>query len=99
VGAQSGHTGAGSSVTLRAPIISAALIGTTGYFVLSETTGNTLWSADLGPVSPVAQQVVLAGANPSFIARSGSALALAELRSDGTTSISYYASADFTRRR
>jgi hypothetical protein len=87
-----------SSVTLRAPIASAALIGTTGYFVLSETAGNTLWSADLAPVKPVAQQIALTGANPSFIARSGSALALAELRSsDGTTVLSYYALADFTK--
>jgi len=86
-----------SSVTLRAPIVSAVLIGTTGYFVVTETAGNTLWSADLAPVSPIAQQIVLAGTSPSFIARSGSALALAELRSDGTTALSYYASADFTR--
>jgi hypothetical protein len=86
-----------SSITLRAPIVSAVLIGTTGYFVMTETTGNTLWSADLAPVSPIAKQIVLAGANPSFIARSGSALALAELRVDGTTALSYYASADFTK--
>jgi hypothetical protein len=85
-----------SSITLRAPVVSAALIGTTGYFVLSETTGNTLWSADLAPVSPIAQQIVLTGSHPSFIARSGSALALAELRNDGTTALSYYASANFT---
>jgi len=86
-----------SSVTLRAPVISAALVGTTGYFILSETTGNTFWSADLAPVSPIAQQIVLPGSSPSFIARSGSALALAELRNDGTTALSYYASADFTK--
>jgi len=86
-----------SSLTLRAPVVSAALIGTTGYFVLSETNGNTLWSADLAPVTPVAQQIVLTGSHPSFIARSGSALALAELRGDGTTALSYYASADFTK--
>jgi len=86
-----------SSVTLRAPIVSAAIIGTTGYFIISETTGNTLWSADLAPVTPVPQQIVLPGSSPSFIARSGSALALAELRNDGTTALSYYASADFTK--
>ena len=65
---------------MRAPIVSAVLIGTTGYFVLSETTGGTLWSADLAPVKPVAQQIALPTIKPSFIARSGSAIVLAELR-------------------
>ncbi len=86
-----------SSLTLRAPIISAALVGTTGYFVLNETNGNTLWSANLAPAAPAAQQIVLSGSSPSFIARSGSALVLAELRGDGTTAFSYYASPDFTK--
>jgi hypothetical protein len=87
-----------SSVTLRAPIVSAVLIGTTGSFVLSEATGNTLWSADMGPVIPVAQQIVLSGTKPSFIARSGTALVLAELRADdGKTALSYYASPDFSK--
>lgn len=86
-----------SSVTLRAPIASAVLIGTVGYFVLTESNGNTLWSTDLAPVTPVAQQIALTGTKPSFVARSGSSLALAELRSDGTTAFSYYASADFTK--
>ena len=86
-----------SSVTLRAPIVSAVMIGTTGYFVLSESSGNTLWSADLAPVTPVAQQIALAATKPSFIARSGSALVLAELRTDGTTALSYFASPDFTK--
>jgi len=86
-----------SSVTLRAPIVSAALSGTVGYFVISESTGNTFWSADLAPVKPVAQQIALTGINPSFIARSGSAFVLADLRGDGTTSLSYFASTDFTK--
>ena len=86
-----------SSVTLRAPVISAVLVGTTGYFVLSESSGNTLWSADLAPAKPAAQQIVLASTKPSFIARSGSSLLLAELRSDGTTALSYYATPDFTK--
>jgi hypothetical protein len=86
-----------SSVTLRAPIVSAALSGTIGYFVLSESSGNTLWSADLAPVKPIAQQIPLTGINPSFIARSGSAFVLADLRGDGTTALSYFASPDFTK--
>ncbi len=86
-----------STVTLRAPIASAVLIGTTGYFVLNETTGGTLWSADLAPATPTAQQIALTAIKPSFIARSGSALVLAELKADGTTSLSYFAAADFTK--
>ena len=86
-----------SSVTLRASIVSAVLIGTTGYFILNEGSGGTLWSADLAQVPPVAQQIALAGTKPSFIARSGSALVLAELRADGTTALSYFGSSDFTK--
>jgi hypothetical protein len=86
-----------SSLTLRAPIASAVLIGTTGYFVLNETTGGTLWSADLAPVTPTAQQIALAAIKPSFIARSGSAMVLAELKTDGTTALSYFAAGDFTK--
>jgi hypothetical protein len=87
-----------SSLTLRAPIASAVLAGTTGYFVLNEATGNTLWSADLSPVAPVAQQISLTNIKPSFIARSGSAFVLAELRGDDrVTTLSYFASNDFTK--
>ena len=86
-----------SSVTLRASIVSAVLIERTGYFVINESSGGTLWSVDLAQVPPVAQQIALAATKPSFIARSGSALALAELRADGTTALSYFASSDFTK--
>ena len=89
-----------SSLTLRAPIVSAVLIGTKGYFVLNESTGNTLWSADLAPATPTAQQIVLGATKPSFISRSGSSVLLAELRAEGTTSstvLSYVAGADFTK--
>jgi hypothetical protein len=87
-----------SSLTLRAPIASAVLAGTTGYFVLNETAGNTLWSADLAPVSPTTQQISLATIKPSFISRSGSAFVLAELRADDhVTTLSYFASTDFTK--
>lgn len=86
-----------SSLTLRAPIASAILAGTTGYFVLNEAAGNTLWSADLGPASPTAQQIASA-IKPSFIARSGSAFVLAELRGDDRiTTLSYFASNDFAK--
>src|SRR3954451_19195134 len=87
-----------SSVTLRAPIASAVLVGTTGYFVLNEAAGNTLWSADLAPAAPIAQQIALTSIKPSFIARSGSAFVLAELRGDDhITALSYFASSDFAK--
>ncbi|HEX3070902.1 MAG TPA: hypothetical protein VHX14_20190 [Thermoanaerobaculia bacterium] len=86
-----------SSLTFRAPIASAVLLGTTGYFVLNETTGGTLWSADLAPATPTAQQIALAAIKPSFVARSGSAMVLAELKTDGTTALSYFAAGDFTK--
>jgi hypothetical protein len=87
-----------SSVTFRAPIASAVLAGTTGYFVLSEATGNTLWSADLAPATVTVQQIALTTIKPSFIARSGSAFVLAELRGDDRiTTLSYFASNDFTK--
>jgi hypothetical protein len=87
-----------SSLTLRAPIASAVLTGTAGYFVLNEAAGNTLWSADLAPASPTAQQIALTAIKPSFIARSGSAFVLAELRGDDhVTTLSYFASNDFTK--
>jgi hypothetical protein len=86
-----------SSLTLRAPIASAVLAGTTGYFVLSEASGNTLWSADLSPAKPVGQQIALTAIKPSFIARSGSTFVLAELRADGTTALSYFSTPDFSR--
>ena len=86
-----------SSLTLRAPIASAVLSGTTGYFVLNEAAGNTLWTADLSPVTPTAQQISTT-IKPSFIARSGSAFVLAELRGDDKiTALSYFASSDFTK--
>jgi hypothetical protein len=87
-----------SSLTLRSPIASAVLSGTTGFFVLNEATGNTLWSADLSVVSPAAQQIALTTIKPSFIARSGSAFVLAELRGDDrVTALSYVGSGDFTK--
>jgi hypothetical protein len=86
-----------SSVTFRAPIASAVLAGTTGYFVLNEAAGNTLWSADLAPVTVTAQQIATT-IKPSFIARSGSAFVLAELRGDDrVTTLSYFSLSDFTK--
>jgi hypothetical protein len=87
-----------SSVTLRAPIVSAVMPAGTGYFILNEAAGNTLWSADFGTATAAAQQIPLTAIKPSFIARSGSAFVLAELRGDDrVTTLSYFASSDFTK--
>jgi hypothetical protein len=86
-----------ASATFRAPIASAVLAGTTGYFVLNEAAGNTLWSADFGTTATV-QQIPLTSIKPSFIARSGSAFVLSELRGDDkVTLLSYFAAGDFTK--
>ena len=76
-----------ASATFRAPVANAVLIGTTGYAVL---TDRTLWSADYAQAAPVPQQIATAGINPSSIARSGTSIALSDIRSDGTTLIAYY---------
>jgi len=86
-----------TSVTFRAPIASAVLNGTVGYFVLNEAAGNTLWSADFGTTA-TSNQIALTAIKPSFIARSGSAFVLAELRGDDkVTLLSYFSSGDFTK--
>src|SRR5207302_3603812 len=66
---------------------------------LNETAGNTLWSADLAPATPSAQQIALPAIKPSFMARSATGgLVLAELRADDrVTALSYFASGDFTK--
>jgi hypothetical protein len=86
-----------SSVNLPATITSAVLIGTRGYFVLNDSSGGSLWSADLAVLSQVPQQIAPTAIKPRFIARSGSALVLAELRADGTTALSYISAADFSK--
>jgi hypothetical protein len=73
------------TATFRAPIVDAVLIGTTTYAVLND---RTLWSVDFSQSAmPAAQQVATNGLQPVSIARSGNAMAIADTRSDGTTSI------------
>ena len=82
-----------ASATFRAPVARAVLIGTTGYAVL---TDRTLWSADYAQATPVPQPIATPGINPSAIARSGNAVAIADIRNDATTLVAYYANADFS---
>jgi len=83
-----------ASANFRAQVVSAALIGTTGYAVLAD---RTLWSADFSQAVPVPQQISIAGVQPSFVARSGSSLVVADLRDDGTTALSFFGTPDFTK--
>src|SRR5207244_2076481 len=57
--------------------------GTTALAVL---TDRTLWSADLSQAAATPKQIALNLA-PQFIARSGLNVVIADLRSDGTTTV------------
>jgi hypothetical protein len=83
-----------SSVTFAKPIVSAALAGNTVYAVLAD---KTFASADMSALNPVPTPIAIDASNPTAIARSGSALALTDLRDDGTTRVLFYATPDFTR--
>ena len=80
--------------TFRAPVVSAALIGTVGYAVLSD---RSVWSADFAQTAPAPQQITIPAAQPSFVARSGSSLAFADLRGDGSTALFYYPTPDLAQ--
>ena len=69
------------ATTFPSPVRQAVQLGTTAYAVLED---RTLWSADLIQFSAVPRQIAINIA-PQFIARSGSNVALADLRNDGTT--------------
>lgn len=83
-----------SSAQFKSTIAQAVLVGSTAYVVLAD---RTLWSADLSQQSPLPQSIATGDISPSAIARSGSALAIADLRDDATTAVSYFSSNDFTK--
>ncbi|MEO8036411.1 MAG: hypothetical protein ABI837_18385, partial [Acidobacteriota bacterium] len=82
-----------SSVTFAKPVQSAILVGTTVYAVAD----RKLWSADMSAQTPAPLSIALPGTNPSYIARSGSAIAIADVRDDSTTVLSWFATPDFAR--
>jgi hypothetical protein len=87
--AGSGIPATAGAATFPKNIRSAVLLGTTAYAVLDN---RTLWSADLGQQTPAPQQVTLAAA-PSFIVRSGSGVAIADLEDDlHVTHVLYFTS-------
>ena len=73
-----------STVSFSAPVTSAVAVGTNAYVILND---QTLWLADLAQVSPAPRQLGIAAQHPGLVARSGSSLAIADLRDDGTTGI------------
>ena len=74
--------GAVGTANFRASIVDAVLVGTTGYAVLSD---RSLWSVDFSQASSTPQAIVTTGIQPVSIARSGTAIAIADTRSAGTT--------------
>jgi hypothetical protein len=81
-----------SNATFAQPVLSAVLVGTTAFALLSDFT---FWSADLTAVTAPVTRINVDG-TPSMIARSGSSLLLTELREEGTTKLTYYASSSST---
>jgi len=82
-----------NSVAFPANITSAVLIGFTAYATLDN---RTLASADLGQAQPVAQTIAIPNLKPSFIARSGNAVAIADIHDDGTTTTAFFPAHDFS---
>lgn len=77
------------SATFPATIRSATLTGNT---IVALLTDGNVWRAPLDGTAP--SQVALGGAKMTFLARSGTAIALAEITEDGKTNIRYYATGD-----
>jgi hypothetical protein len=69
--------------TFPSPVRHAVLVGTTALAVLDN---QTLWSADLTDLGAQPHQISTTLA-PDFIARSGANVVIADLRSDGTTTV------------
>lgn len=78
---------------LAKPITAAVLISNKAYALLSD---GTIWSLDVAEASPAAKPVNLGGAKIALMERSGSSVALAEVRDDKTTLVRYYANGDLT---
>jgi len=73
------------TATFRAPVAGAVLLEKIAYVVLND---RTLWYADFSQsATPAPQQVATNGLQPVSIARSGNAMAIADTRADGTTSV------------
>ncbi|MGZ8812221.1 MAG: hypothetical protein ACXW29_13855, partial [Thermoanaerobaculia bacterium] len=76
-----------STASFSAPVKSAVVVGTTAYSVLDD---QTIWMADLSQAIAAPRQIGTQAQNPTFIARSGSSIAIADVRDDGSTVIVNY---------
>jgi hypothetical protein len=76
-----------NSVAMRANVTGAILVNNGTAWVLLEDA--SLWSVDLSQQPPLPQPIDLGGMKPAFLAHSGSAVALAELQSDGNTLVRF----------
>ncbi|HYM62996.1 MAG TPA: WD40 repeat domain-containing protein, partial [Thermoanaerobaculia bacterium] len=81
-----------SSALFSANVVSAVRAGPRMYAALAD---GTFWSADLAQTTP-APQLISVGIKVGKVARTGSAVILADDGSSGTTSVRYFASTDFT---
>jgi hypothetical protein len=80
-----------TSATLRANVISAVIVNSTAYAVLSD---NSVWSVDLSALSPVPQQI--ANAKASTIAHAGTLIGTSYDPGDGRTVITFYTKSDMS---
>jgi hypothetical protein len=80
-----------TSATLRANVISAIVVNSTAYAVLSD---NSVWSVDLSALSPVPQQI--ANAKATTIAHAGTLIGTTYDPGDGTTAITFYTKSDMS---
>jgi len=76
-----------STVSFKNPVQSAVVVKNNAYAVLSD---QTIWLADLTLATPAPHQLTTNAQHPSLIARSGSSIAIADQRADGTSSVINY---------
>ncbi|HVT02073.1 MAG TPA: hypothetical protein VHL58_01715 [Thermoanaerobaculia bacterium] len=82
-----------STATFRGGVQSAVLVGTVAYAILSD---QTLWRADLSQPTPASPtQIQLAG-SLTGIARSGSAVSVASVNADASSTIYVFRTGDLT---
>lgn len=81
-----------SRATFRAEVRSAVLSVNKAYALLAD---GSLWSADLRQEAPAPALIPTPGGPVSFLARSSSGMAVAELTGDGKTVLSYFAGENF----
>lgn len=81
------------SISLRAAVRSAILPGQNR--AIAVLADGSAWTVDFSATPPLSAQISVPG-TPQFIARGGSAVAMAEVRNDGTTAIRYWPAGDLS---